>query len=126
MSVSTVFGLGILAAGIVATRFVHRAFVQQHLSSAWMRAEIIAVVTGVALGVGAVAYSRYPTPDVRLLGFPFLAAVFERSPGGGWADFLGVGTLPATVGNFVVGLFLPQFFIAAAAWMRARRTHESV
>jgi hypothetical protein len=91
-----------------------------------MVAEIVAVVIGAALGIAAVAYSRYPTPDVRLVGFPFLAAVFERSPSGGWADFLGARTYPAILGNFVVGLFLPQLVLSTAAWMSMKRTHEAV
>ena len=123
---STLFGFAILVVGMGAVWFLRRAFARQHLGRAWMFAEIVAVVIGAALGFAAVAHSRYPTPDVRLLGFPFLAAVFERSPSGGWADFLGARTLPATVGNFVVGLFLPHLFLAAAAWMSMRRTHEPV
>ena len=47
----------------------------------------------------------YPTPDTRLLGFPFLTAAFEHSATGGWVDFVGLRTLPATVGNFAVGFF---------------------
>ena len=126
MNTSTLFGFGILAAGIVAAWFLRRAFAHQLLARTWRRAEIVAVVTGVVLGITAVAYSRYPTSDIRLLGFPFVAAVFERSPSGGWADFLGARTYPATVGNFFVGLFLPHLFLAAVAWMSTRRIHEAV
>src|SRR5262249_10872203 len=104
MSIFTLLGLTVLALGIFAARFLERGFQAGRLGRVWLLAEAAVLVFGIVLGVAAVAHSRYPTPDIRLLGFPFLAAVFERSSTGGWADFVGLRTLPATIGNFVAGL----------------------
>lgn len=123
MSIYTLLGFIVLALGILAARFLQSAFKSGRLARVWVFAEVVVLIAGIALGVAAVAYSRYPTPDSRLLGFPFLAAVFERSPSGGWADFVGLRTLPATIGNFGVGLFLPHLLFAVAVWSTIRRHH---
>ncbi|MDB6024070.1 MAG: hypothetical protein JWM68_293 [Verrucomicrobiales bacterium] len=121
MSIYTLLGFVVLALGVVAARFLERAFKDGRLSRIWIFAEVGILVVGIVLGILAVAHSRFPTPDTRLLGFPFLAAVFERSPTGGWADFVGVRTLLATLGNFIVGLFLPHLLFAGVAWFSTRK-----
>lgn len=121
MSISTLLGFVVLALGVFAARFLEGGFKDGRLGRVWLFAEAAVLVVGIFLGIAAVAHSRYPTPDTRLLGFPFLAAVFERSPTGGWADFVGLRTLPATIGNFVAGLFLPHLLFATAAWLSTRR-----
>lgn len=120
MSPLTVLGFAVVALGILAARFLTCSFKGARLGRAWMFAEAVVLVAGIFLGVAAVAHSRYPTPEIRLLGFPFLAAVFERSPSGGWVDFVGIRTLPAVLGDFIVGLLLPHIFFAGAAWMSIR------
>jgi hypothetical protein len=125
MSIFTLLGFAVLALGVFAARFLERGFKNGRFGRVWLFAEAVVLVVGVALGIAAVAHSRYPTPDTRLLGFPFLAAVFERSPTGGWADFVGLRTLPATIGNFVAGLFLPHLLFATAAWLSTRRPNAA-
>lgn len=123
MSIYTLLGFAVLAAGAVAMRFLDRIFKHGQLGRVWTFAQVVALVASAGLGIAAVVHSRYPTPDVRLLGFPFLAAAFERSPTGGWTDFVGVLTLPAMVGNFLVGFFIPQVFIAMAVWFCLRKNN---
>ena len=120
MSIYTLFGLVVLALGVVAARFLKRAFQSGSVGRAWVRAQVVVLIAGAGLGVAAVAHSRYPTPDTRFLGFPFPAAMFQRSPRGGWIDFVGVLTLPATIGNFLVGLIFPHLLFAAAVWFTIR------
>jgi hypothetical protein len=120
MSLYTLLGFSVLVLGVFAARFLERGFTNGRLNRMWMFAEALILVSGIVLGFVAVSHSRYPTPEIRLLGFPFLAAIFERSPTGGWADFVGIRTLPATVGNFMVGLFLPHLPFAGVAWLSGR------
>jgi formate/nitrite transporter FocA (FNT family) len=51
-------------------------------------------------------------------GFPFLSFVFQRR-NGQWLDFLGPLTVPALVGNAIVGFLLP--FVAVALLIKKRR-----
>jgi hypothetical protein len=120
MSIYTLLGFFVLVLGVFAARFLQRGFNNGRLNRMWMFAEAFILVAGIVLGFVAVSHSRYPNPDTRLLGFPFLAAIFERSPTGGWADFVGIRTLPATVGNFMVGLFVPHLPFAGVAWLSSR------
>lgn len=121
MSIITLIGLLILALGFAATRFLWRGFKDGRLGRGWKMAEAVVLVCGICLGVAAVVYIRYPAPDTRLLGFPFLAAAFERTPGGAWADYVGAITLPATIGNFAVGLLLPHLPLAALCAVKRRQ-----
>ena len=118
-------GLAVPVFGVYAACFLKRGFMGGRPSRAWLFTEIAFLVVGFLLGIAAVAYSRYPTPDTRLLGFPFVAAVFERSPTGGWVDFVGPRTYFATIGNFVIGLFLPRLLFATLAWLSHRRTNAA-
>lgn len=124
MSVIELVGLLILALGVAAARFFWCGFQNGRLGRGWRTVEAIVLVCGICLGVAAVAHSRYPTPDKRLVGFPFLAAVFERTPSGAWADFVGPRTLVASIGNFAVGLLLPHLPIAVFA-LFAKRQRET-
>jgi hypothetical protein len=54
---------------------------------------------------------------VRILGFPFPSAVFERS-GDYWLDFVGPLTLPALLANFVICLMLPPALLKAYVRLR--------
>ena len=121
MSIITFLGISVLTLGGFAAWFLKRCFQEGKLGRTWRFAEAAVLIVGVGLGIAAVAHSRYPTADTRLLGFPFLAAVFERSPSGGWADFFGLVTFPATIGNFLVGLLLPHLPFALVAWLCIRK-----
>ena len=136
MTISTLAGLLILAIGVCAARFLQRGFREKRFGRAWLFVEAGVFIVGVCLGVAAVAHTRYPTPDMRLLGFPFLAAEFQRAPSGGWVDFVGVRTYLATLGNFAVGLFLPHVVFGGSSLVcqaearcglsarRAKSSHE--
>jgi hypothetical protein len=123
MSISTLVGLLILALGICAAYFLQRGFREKRFGRPWLLVEAGVFVVGICLGIAALAHSHYSTPDIRLLGFPFLAAEFQRAPGGGWVDFVGIRTYLATLGNFAVGFLLPHLFFAGAAWSAMRRHH---
>ena len=125
MSFATGAGLLILALGICAARFLQRGFREKRFGRPWIFVRAGVFVVGICLGVAALAHSDYPTPDVRLLGFPFVAAEFHRVPGGGWADFIGIRTYVATVANFGIGFLLPHLLFAGAVWIAMRR-HEVV
>lgn len=126
MNMSGLIGLLILALGICAAMFLQRGFRDRRFGHTWLLVEAGVLIVGIALGVAAVAHSRYLTPDTRLLGFPFLAAEFQRSPSGGWVDFVGARTYVATLGNFAVGLFVPHLIFAAAAWYSVWRRRDVV
>lgn len=121
MNASTLLGLAVLALGGLSAKFLWSEVKSGRLGRAWVIAEAIVLIAGLALGIAAVSHSRYPTPDTRLVGFPFLMAIFERSPTGGWADFVGFLTLPALIGNFAAGLLLPHIPFAAWAWSASKR-----
>jgi hypothetical protein len=75
----------------------------------------VAIVS--ALLVGLSFQFSYPLGDAhRIVGFPFMAAIFQRD-GDRWTDFLGAMTYPAFVGNCLFALALPQ--VALFIW----RTH---
>lgn len=120
MSVFTLVGLIVLVLGVAAVRFLWRGFKDGRLGCGWKMAEAVVLVCGICLGGAAVVYIRYPAPDTRLLGFPFLAAAFERTSDGAWADYVGAITLPATIGNFAVGLLLPHLPLAALCAVKRR------
>ncbi|SDQ93885.1 hypothetical protein SAMN05216569_2637 [Pseudoxanthomonas sp. CF125] len=50
------------------------------------------------------------------MGFPFFAAAFD--PRG--ADYVGIATIPAIIGNFVFFLALPQLILWATGRSRVR------
>jgi hypothetical protein len=124
MSISALFGWLVLALGICAGRFLQRGFREKRFGRAWLFIELGVLIVGISLGVAAVTHIRYLTPDIRLLGFPFLAAEFQRARSGGWVDFVGIQTYIATLGNFAVGLLLPHLIFAGAAWPFLRRRHD--
>jgi hypothetical protein len=69
---------------------------------------------------------EYSSPSIKVLGFPFVAAVFERSPGGEWADFVGIKTYFAIFGNFLFGLSIALLASTFIVWIRNRRTELTV
>ena len=119
-----IFGVLLLIGGAFSYVYSARVISTRTLGLGWRAAWFIALAIGVALGFGAVAFSRYPTPDYRLLGFPFLAAEFVHSPSGGWVDFVGVLTLPATIGILLTGMLAPQLVLALLLWSYGRRRHR--
>lgn len=116
----TMLGVVLLMSEIVALRYVNRTMKKGSFNREWRKARVISFISGVAIGVILVAFSYYPKPDVRIVGFPFLSAVFELH-NGAWVDFVGPITLPSVIGNFVVGLLLPQLFFAALIWRHLRK-----
>jgi len=123
MSIPTLIGLAVLALGALTGRSLRGRFKANRFDRKWMLAESLVFVCGLTLGIIAIGFSRYPTPNTRLLGLPFVAAVFERSPDGHWADFVGMRTLPATLGNFIVGFVLPHIPFAWVVRLAERRHH---
>ena len=119
MNIWTLSGLAVLPIGIWAVYFVKRRLKDGGFGGQWIFAIVGFIVAGVALGVVGISHSSYPNPDTRLLGFPFVAAEFQRSPTGGWVDFVGIRTVPAALGNFTVGMLLPHVVFAGVLWLRA-------
>jgi hypothetical protein len=120
MNIWKLAGLAILPIGIWAVRFIRRSFRSGGFGLPWIFVAVGFMIAGVVLGAVAGVHSSYPDPDTRLLGFPFVAAEFERSPTGGWVDFLGPRTLPAMLGNFSIGMLLPQVLFAGVLWSSAQ------
>jgi hypothetical protein len=87
------------------------------LSRFWLA---LTLTSGFVLGLLACCSVEYSSPTVKLVGFPFVAAVFERSPTGGWVDFVGLKTYAASVANFLFGLSIPCSILAVSAWFRRR------
>ena len=116
----TILGVILLMSEIVALRYVNRTMKKGSFNREWRKARVISYFSGVAIGVILVAFSYYPKPDVRIMGFPFLSAVFELH-NGAWVHFFGANTLPAVIANFVVGLLLPQLFFAVLVGRHVRK-----
>ena len=110
-----IIGWLVIASGGVAGFYLRK----HQLTVRWLFATL---TCGFVLGLLACGFMEYSSPTVKLLGFPFVAAVFERSPSGGWADFVGLKTYYATVGNFLFGLSIALLPSALAVWIRGRRT----
>ena len=81
---------------------------------------VIAWLVGVALAASAVAVVWPYSDRHRIYGFPFPAAIFERTEVG-WLDFVGPLTLPALVGDFVVMLLFPQIGVTLYGKSKARK-----
>jgi hypothetical protein len=115
-------GLSGLIAGVVATiRNLSELSMPRPPLSRLL--EIAAVVGGVAFAYGCYR-ARYTYSDtVRIWGFPFFAAAFEKD-GGAWMDFVGPMTAPAAVGNAIFGLVFPQLGLRALRRVR-RRGHSN-
>jgi len=64
---------------------------------------------GLLFGVSSLFFF-YPVDERTVVfGVPFPSYVFQKV-GGGWADFVGPLTLPATVLNFLVALWSPRVY----------------
>ena len=107
-----ILGLAGLVAGVVA----------------WLRnrrAPRTTVARTASLGVGALLAAvsicvSYPLDaSHRIVGFPFMVAVFEKS-GTHWQDFVGPLTVPAYLGNALFALMLPQIVLLAWRWRERR------
>jgi hypothetical protein len=85
----------------------------------WLIARRWSGPLGLLLGIGSYFIS-YPLQDQgetwRVMGFPFFAAAFD--PRG--ADYVGIATIPAIIGNFVFFLALPQLILWATGRSRVR------
>jgi len=79
----------------------------------------LVVVASALLAVASIFVSYPLDSSHRILGFPFMAAAFEKH-GARWEDFVGPLTLPAYVGKVIFAFMLPQTVILLWRW-RARR-----
>jgi hypothetical protein len=118
--VFTLLGVVGIGYGIYALRRNWRAHVNQNLHTS--RTVIVLLLIGFVVGAAtwpATGFMRYPmrTEDGIgwAVGFPFIVAYFD--PGG--ADFVGLFTMPAVVGNFFFWFLLPQT-ILYWVWKRRR------
>jgi len=119
----TILGVVVLLVGGVAARYLFRTLQKGRLGLYWLTAEVVALLGG--LGLGAVLFTlRYHySPTIRIIGFPFPAAFLELHSGY-WDDYGGPLTLPAMLGNFLVGLLAPQIILAPLVWIGWRRSRE--
>ena len=110
--------LGIVLAAIAAASNRRRA-ARGTAPSRWLIARRWSGPLGLLLGIGSYFIS-YPLQDHgetwRVMGFPFFAAAFD--PYG--ADYVGITTIPAIIGNFVFFLALPQLILWATGRSRGR------
>jgi hypothetical protein len=118
-----VLGIVICAGGFFAGRYLYLAISTRRIGGWWIVGESVAAVTGIVLGC-FLAVIVYPySPTARIVGFPFMSAVWELSDGK-WLDFVGPLTLPAAIGNLIVGFAFPQILFALV--VRHRLTWRSV
>jgi hypothetical protein len=95
-----------------------------------MVGEVVAVVVGVALGSWLWDFSLIDSSMMSVLGLPFFVYLsFEErfgywlDFGGHWLEYVGPIGLLALVGNFLVGMMIPQILLAA--WLRRGQRHVS-
>ncbi|MBI5758289.1 MAG: hypothetical protein HZA46_07215 [Planctomycetales bacterium] len=80
----------------------------------------LAWATGLGLGV-LMSLCTWPySADVRIWGFPFPAATFERV-GNAWADFVSPLTLPIWLFDLALCIYLPQVFVAIGVLTSVRQ-----
>jgi hypothetical protein len=120
---SGLLGLLICGAGFFAGRYLYLAFSTRRLGRWWFAAELLVAVIGLLLGI-FLANVIYPSsPTMRIVGFPFMSAIFQLSDGR-WLDFVGPLTLPAAFGNMIVGFVVPQILFALV--VRRRLSREQI
>jgi hypothetical protein len=107
---------GLIAGGIAFVR--NRRDQRSHPQDS--RALLMFVLVGILLSVAS-PFVEYPFGDSdRVVGFPFVAAVFERH-GKHWDDFVGPLTLPAYIANATFWLLLPQLVLRVARSRKGQR-----
>jgi len=117
--------LGFAAAGLILTFLGVTATVRNigdlsdpaQGSSRWL-----GLVAGLAgIGLACVCYrASYSYSDtLRIWGFPFFAAAFEKE-GDNWLDFVGPMTGPASLGNALFGFVLPQLVVRIVRHRRSK------
>ena len=119
----TILGFVVLLAGGVAARYLFRTLRKRRLGLYWLTAEVAALLGGVGLGTVLFTLHYHYSPNVRIIGFRFPAAFLELYRGY-WDDYAGPLTLPAALGNFLVGVLAPQIILAPLVWVHLRRSCE--
>jgi hypothetical protein len=111
VGVLTILGIVLLPAGVIASALNARAF-RRRPRRCSVPAVVLSLSAGIALAVASF-YVAYPIdPRHRVVGAPFVVAIFENGEAG-WGDFVGPFTELATLANAVVALLLPQVVVAA-------------
>ena len=118
--VFSIFGLlGIVLAAIAAVSNRRRA-ASGTPTARWIIARRWSGRLGLLLGIGSIFVS-YPLQHQgetwRVMGFPFFAAAFDSRG----ADYVGITTIPAMIGNFVFFFALPQIIL----WTTGRSRGQS-
>jgi hypothetical protein len=111
-------GLLLTVLGVAATvRNIGDLYDPAQGRSRW--ASLVAALAGI--GLAYVCYkTRYSYSDtVRIWGFPFFAAAFEKD-GESWLDFVGPMTGPASIANALFGFVLPQLMVRIARRRRSK------
>jgi hypothetical protein len=114
-----IFGFLWLVLAIVAIRANRRLAANGRASKGWLLVHRFSKLLGVVIGVAGV-FIRYNFSENgqqwTILGFPFLAGVFDSHG----ADYAGILTLPATIGNFLFFAVIPQFIL----WVVGARSNR--
>ncbi|HEY3969260.1 MAG TPA: hypothetical protein VGM05_32210 [Planctomycetaceae bacterium] len=114
-----ILGILICGGGFFAGRYLYVAISARRIGGRWIVGESVVAVIGILLG-GFLAVVVYPySPTARIVGFPFISAIWELSDGT-WLDFVGPLTLPAAIGNVVAGFALPQILFALVVRRRLK------
>jgi hypothetical protein len=114
-----ILGILICGGGSFAGRYLYVAISARRIGGRWIVGESVVAVIGIVLGC-FLAVVVYPySPTARIVGFPFMSAIWELSDGK-WLDFVGPLTLPAAIGNVVAGFALPQILFALVVRRRLK------
>ena len=108
-------GVITVTAGCLGALYIWLLYESKRISWLWILPTLFAIAVGFGLGHILFDFTYYPSKNVRVVGFPFVAAVFELQPGGLWMDFVGPWTLVYALGNFFVGLTAPVAVLATLA-----------
>jgi hypothetical protein len=114
-----ILGILICGSGFFAGRYLYEAISARRIGGWWIVAESVVAVIGILLGCYlAIVVYRY-SPTARIVGFPFMSAIWELSDGKS-LDFVGPLTLPAAIGNIFAGVAIPHLLFALSVRRRLK------
>jgi hypothetical protein len=109
---AAIIGFHTLVASIASLIYIWRAVISDRLPPYWWGIEATGLLAGVCLAaVVGVTFQGFEYHGGRAAGFPFVGAWYDSKG----ADYIGLLTLPAILGDLLVWVLMPQILLAVFA-----------